>query len=146
MDVAVAIIIDQSQRVLIAQRPLDKSHGGMWEFPGGKVEENESPRMALQREIKEEVNLEIMDCISIGAINHYYATLAVRLFVFYVTSFKGHAIPNENQLGLKWVHWVDLNQYHFPEANEKIITLIQERHSVLPGITKGKFRLNLTDC
>ncbi|GGI81348.1 8-oxo-dGTP diphosphatase MutT [Legionella impletisoli] len=128
MDVAVAVIVDKNLRVLITQRPFNKSHGGMWEFPGGKVEANESPITALKREIKEEVNLEIIDCVHLCEINHRYLNVAVRLFVFYVSSFEGQAHPKENQPGLKWVGLDDLNQYDFPEANEKIIKLMKLRY------------------
>ena len=53
------IIQNSQQKILIARRPLEKSFGGLWEFPGGKIEEGESPEEALQRELREELNLEV---------------------------------------------------------------------------------------
>ena len=60
MKVVLALLYDQSGKVLIAQRPEHKSYGGLWEFPGGKVEPNETPEEALRREIIEELGVEVM--------------------------------------------------------------------------------------
>lgn len=65
MKVAVAIITNDQQEILVAQRPLHVPHGGRWEFPGGKLEANESAEDALVREIREEVNLEILHYLSL---------------------------------------------------------------------------------
>lgn len=57
--VSMGIIINANKEIFIARRPLNKNFGGLWEFPGGKIEEGESPEEALQRELKEELNIEV---------------------------------------------------------------------------------------
>lgn len=123
--VAVAVITDEQQRILITQRPFHVPHGGCWEFPGGKLENNESPETALIREIKEEVNLDIQECKSLGKIVHHYNDRTVELIVFHVNQYSGVALCNEGQLGMKWIKLSELNPDEFPEANHAIISLIQ---------------------
>jgi mutator protein MutT len=59
IEVSMGIILNSERKILIARRPLEKNFGGLWEFPGGKIEEGESPEEALQRELKEELNVEV---------------------------------------------------------------------------------------
>ncbi|MDA9271843.1 8-oxo-dGTP diphosphatase MutT [bacterium] len=123
MKVAVAIITDSNQRVLITQRPPEKSHSGLWEFPGGKLEPNETPEDALIREIKEEVGLSILSHDYLGQIDHQYTQRMVSLFIYRVTHFSGEALCREQQTGLCWVEPIHLHRYAFPDANEQIIKL-----------------------
>ncbi|WP_298623102.1 (deoxy)nucleoside triphosphate pyrophosphohydrolase [uncultured Legionella sp.] len=125
MKVAVAIITDDKQHVLVTQRPLHVPHGGCWEFPGGKVESNESPEMALIREIKEEVNLDVQQFQYLGDVVHQYKDKKVELIVFHVSQFAGVPSCKEEQLSMKWIKLDDLNPDDFPEANKAIISLIQ---------------------
>ncbi|MBA2652239.1 MAG: 8-oxo-dGTP diphosphatase MutT [Tatlockia sp.] len=131
MKVAVALILDEKQRVLITQRPAHASHGGFWEFPGGKLEAGELPSEALIREIKEEVGLDILDHSFLGSITHNYDTKTVDLLVFSVEKYRGDAYCRESQSDLRWVLVNELENYHFPEANKQIIELVQSRHSEL---------------
>lgn len=126
MKVAVAVIYDNQNRVLITQRPLHATHGGMWEFPGGKLEDDELPDSALIREIKEEVGVDILEYSFLGEITHNYAQKTVHLLVFSVTKFCGEALRCESQLDLLWVDVDKLANYSFPEANSKIIALLNE--------------------
>ncbi|MGL5741622.1 MAG: NUDIX domain-containing protein [Legionella sp.] len=66
LTVAVSVILDAQQRILITQRPLHVPHGGCWEFPGGKVEQYELAHAALIREIQEEVGLEVHEYQLLG--------------------------------------------------------------------------------
>ncbi|KTD36284.1 Mutator protein MutT [Legionella nautarum] len=125
MKVAVAVIYDKQGRILIAQRPLDAAHGGMWEFPGGKLESDELAETALIREIKEEVGLDILDYSFLGEIVHYYGSKMVHLLVFAVKKFQGEPFKREAQLDLQWVEVNNLSEYSFPEANSQIIELIK---------------------
>lgn len=128
MRVAVAVIVDDQQRILITRRPLHAPHGGgMWEFPGGKLEPDEAPIAALVREIKEEVDLDIQDCDFLGQINHIYPKHSVELLVYRVNSFHGKAVAREKQLDLRWVEADRLQDFQFPEANAEIIKLINAR-------------------
>lgn len=126
MKVAVAVIIDQQQRLLITQRPTNKSHGGFWEFPGGKLEEGEEPQQALKREILEEVGLEVVESQFLTEINHTYDTKKVTLLVFLVTDFNGTAYCREGQMDLRWIKRSEWEDYQFPEANQQIIALLEK--------------------
>jgi 8-oxo-dGTP diphosphatase len=127
MRVAVAIITDPQNRVLITQRALGSPHGGLWEFPGGKLEENETPSFALIREIKEEVGLDVIKFDYLGEINHRYSQEEISLLVYHVTQYDGEASCVESQMDLCWVDRESLSNYNFPAANINIIHLIQQK-------------------
>ena len=124
MKVAVAIITDAQNRILITQRPLHVSHGGYWEFPGGKLEDNELAEHALIREIREEVGLEVLQYQLLGQIYHQYPDKTVQLIIFHVTQFTGTPSCLEGQLDLCWIENEKLNPEVFPEANRGIFDLI----------------------
>ena len=124
MKVAIAIIKDDQNRILITQRPLHTSHGGYWEFPGGKLEENELAEQALVREIKEEIGLDVHDYEFLGDIKYQYPNKLVHLLVFHVRSFSGTPECMEGQLNMKWVEKDQLKQYDFPQANQAVFDLI----------------------
>ena len=121
--VAVAVITDNKQRVLVTQRPLYVPQGGLWEFPGGKLELGESAEQALVREIKEEIGLEVKQCHLLGKIEHEYPGKKVQLIVFHVSEFNGIPLCLEGQLDLKWLPKDQLNPVEFPEANSAIFKL-----------------------
>lgn len=124
--VAVAIIVDSKQQVLITQRPLNTSHGGHWEFPGGKLEANELPQHALVREIREEIGLEVLQYQFLGEVIHHYPHRSVQLLVFLVTEFMGKPSCVEGQLDMKWVSLDEINPEDFPEANRQVMQLIPD--------------------
>ena len=124
MKVAVAIITDKEQRLLIAQRPLHVPQGGLWEFPGGKLESNESAEDALVREIREEIGLEVLNARFLGEISHQYPDKKVELLVFHVSEFTGTPACLEGQLAVKWMDKEQLNPQDFPEANCAIFKLL----------------------
>lgn len=131
MKVAVALIVDEQDRLLIAQRPYHASHGGFWEFPGGKLEVNETAEDALKREIREEVGLEILHADYLGEIKHQYPDKSVHLLLYYVTQFSGKAACLEGQLDLKWVHTSELNPKDFPEGNQAIFPMLEQKRSLV---------------
>lgn len=124
MQVAVAIIVDEQQQILITQRPLHAPHGGYWEFPGGKLEADELPESALIREVSEEVGLDVLTHQYLGTVNHQYSDKSVQLIIFLVTQFSGIPRCVEGQLAMKWVKQDELNPDEFPEANREVIALI----------------------
>jgi 8-oxo-dGTP diphosphatase len=124
MKVAVAIITDNKQRLLIAQRPLHVPQGGLWEFPGGKLEPGESAENALIREIREEIGLEVLNSHFLGEISHQYPDKKVDLLVFHVSEFSGTPACLEGQLAIKWMDREHLNPKDFPEANCAIFKLL----------------------
>ncbi|WP_028387901.1 8-oxo-dGTP diphosphatase MutT [Legionella fairfieldensis] len=124
MKVAVAVIFNAEKHVLITRRAAHATHGGMWEFPGGKLEPDESPSSALIREIKEEVDIDILDYLFLGEVTHQYNDKLVHLLIFSVYNYLGKARCCESQTELRWVKVNELNHYDFPEANNRIIALL----------------------
>jgi 8-oxo-dGTP diphosphatase len=122
--VAVAVIENDNGDVLIAKRPDHLHMGGLWEFPGGKVEAGETVLQALQREIHEEVALEIHAASPLLQIPFQYPEKKVLLDVWRVTGFSGAARGCESQQVL-WVPRKKLCGYEFPPANRAILTVLQ---------------------
>lgn len=124
MHVAVGVVIDQSKKLLIAERPPNKTKAGYWEFPGGKVEEGETVFNALKRELQEEVGI----CIdsAIPFIKVYYETLdsKVLLDTWIITSYSGQPSGVEGQI-IKWIDVSELDHFIFPEGNKKIIEMLK---------------------
>jgi 8-oxo-dGTP diphosphatase len=126
--VAVAVIINSGGHILISKRPAHVHQGGLWEFPGGKVEADESLNLALERELQEELGIELKSCEPLLEIHHDYPDKQVFLDVWRVTDFTGEAYGREQQP----VHWVSatvLSEYDFPEANQPIIQMVQQLSS-----------------
>ena len=122
--VAVAAIVNEDQHVLIAKRPDHVHQGGFWEFPGGKVEAEETVLQALSREIKEELNIEIVNPVPLIKIKHQYEDKSVLLDVWLIRKHAGIAEGMEGQ-PVCWQKISDLNPAKFPEANMSIITALQ---------------------
>jgi 8-oxo-dGTP diphosphatase len=122
--VAVGVVVNRNREVLIALRHENQHQGGLWEFPGGKVDDNESVREALIRELQEEVNLTVRECASLLKISHDYGDKQVLLDVWYVHVFSGEAAGCEGQ-PVKWVAVEDLDDHAFPAANEPIISAVK---------------------
>lgn len=121
--VAVGVIFDSEKKVCIAKRPDGKHLAGLWEFPGGKVEQDETVFEALKRELTEELSILIKASQELIQITHEYPTKKVLLDVHTIDDFSGLVMGNENQL-VKWVSIAELANYQFPEANEEIIQSI----------------------
>ena len=124
MNVAVALISDEQQRLLITQRPLDVPQGGLWEFPGGKLEPQETAQQALVRELREEIGIHVKKYCLVGELSHQYPDKLVHLIVFHVTEFTGMPSCLEGQLDMKWVDKENLNPEYFPKANGAIFELL----------------------
>ncbi len=123
MHVAAGVILDAEGRVLLALRPKHKHKGGLWEFPGGKVETGESVRDALHRELQEELALTVIDASPFLIIEHDYGDKQVTLDVWLVTRHSGQPQGSEGQ-ELAWVAIRELQDYRFPEANAGIVTAL----------------------
>jgi 8-oxo-dGTP diphosphatase len=121
--VAVGVVLDPQRRVLISRRAKDSHQGGLWEFPGGKVEPGESLAVALARELQEELGIQIGRTSPLLEVRHDYGDKAVRLDVHVVWDFSGQARGLEGQ-PLNWVEAGALRDYAFPVANEPIIPAI----------------------
>jgi 8-oxo-dGTP diphosphatase len=121
--VAVGVILDKDGNILIAKRPEQTHQGGLWEFPGGKVEQGETLFAALQRELLEELAINIIATEPLIKVRHDYGDKVVLLDVHKVIEFSGEPQSNEGQ-PILWVSPIDLFQYKFPAANSPIITAI----------------------
>ncbi len=118
--VAVGIVINNHNEVLIAKRPSNSHQGGLWEFPGGKVEAGEGVYDALVREFQEEVNIKILSSESFMEIHHDYGDKQVFLDVLLCKEYSGEAIGLEGQK-VAWVMLSNLHEFQFPVANQAII-------------------------
>ena len=124
--VAVLTVKDKfEKKVLIAKRPDHVHKGGLWEFPGGKVEEGEAVLEALSRELKEELAISVLDAEPFLEVRHDYPEKSVLLDVWEVTRFSGCAVGNEGQ-PVVWISVDQLNDYKFPEANRPILDELQK--------------------
>lgn len=122
--VAVGVILSPENKILIALRQPDSHQGGLWEFPGGKVETGESVEHALARELDEELGIEVGEVRPLMTINHDYLDKFVCLDVWWVECFSGEPEGREGQL-IRWVAVADLMNYAFPPANQPIVEAIQ---------------------
>lgn len=124
--VVVGVISDGADRILISKRADHLHQGGLWEFPGGKVEPNETVQEALRRELFEELAIEIKEQNSLITIEHDYSDKAVLLDVWWIGAFTGEPRGCEGQ-PLQWVAISALQEYEFPAANQPIISAIQAK-------------------
>lgn len=133
--VAVGVIENEQGEILIAKRHAHQHMGGLWEFPGGKVEQGESVYTALHRELAEEINLVLGSSEPLIRIPYHYPDKSVLLDVHRVKQFTGEAQGLEGQ-EIRWVKKTALADYHFPPANRPILNAVTLPDSLL--IT-GKF-------
>lgn len=119
--VVAAVIRNAANEILIAERPKDKHQGGLWEFPGGKVEEGEAVEAALVRELEEELGIIATQFRPLIQIAHDYPDKQVLLDVWEVSAFHGEAHGRENQ-PVRWVAAEALPDYAFPAANVPIVS------------------------
>ncbi|WOG26164.1 Nudix family hydrolase [Endozoicomonas sp. 8E] len=135
--VAVAVIRGDDGRILIARRPNDKHMGGYWEFPGGKVEKGEFVTTALNRELKEELNVEADQFRKLISIRHDYPDRSVYLDTWWANDIRGQPRGNEGQ-EIRWVDLKELPGLNFPPANTPIVSaaLLPNRYMIT-----GKFEV-----
>lgn len=118
--VAAAVVINAAGEVLIARRPDHVHQGGLWEFPGGKIKTNESVMDALQRELDEELGIQLLSARPFIRIQHQYPEQAVLLDVWKVERYDGQAHGREGQ-AIRWQSLNSLADFSFPTANQPII-------------------------
>lgn len=123
--VAVGVIKNAANNILIAKRSAHQHQGDLWEFPGGKVEAGESVFEALAREFREEVNITIHSAEPLLTVSHDYGDKQVLLDIWQSRDFSGDAQGNEDQ-PIRWVAIDQLDTYTFPEANKAIIEKLQQ--------------------
>jgi 8-oxo-dGTP diphosphatase len=125
--VAACALIDADGRILLAQRPEDKSLAGLWEFPGGKVEPGETPEETLIRELDEELGIQTKEaCLApLTFASHTYETFHLLMPLYVCRRFEGIPHGREGQ-AIKWVKPNALRDYPMPPADEPLIPIIQD--------------------
>lgn len=126
MTEVVAALLHQDQRFFICQRPLEKARGGLWEFPGGKVEPGETKEEALKRECREELDIGIeVDKVYLE-VCHVYPDLTVHLTLFLARITEGEPKQLEH-MGFSWITAEEIPAYDFCPADDQILKkIIQE--------------------
>ena len=121
----VAGLILQNDKLLICQRPNFKDHPLKWEFPGGKIKNDETNVEALIREINEELSINIINSEELISYNFNYKELNKKVFIYFylVKNFNGKVLNNFHKQ-LKWIEIKDIREYDFLEGDLKIIDYI----------------------
>ena len=120
LHVAVGVLTDAAGRILLARRPAELHQGGLWEFPGGKVEPGETVAQALGRELKEELGISVEASSPLLEVRHDYGDRQVFLDVHRVTSWRGEPRGVEGQ-PLAWTLPSSLSDFDFPKGNVAIV-------------------------
>jgi 8-oxo-dGTP diphosphatase len=119
----VAAVIKKGNLFYVVQRPFKGEVGGKWEFPGGKIEPNESKEEALRREIKEELNLDIKIEKFLLTSDHEYKSFKIKLHFFLCSILHGKPILTEH-INELWVLKKDINKVDFAEADLAVLDII----------------------
>ena len=128
--VVVGGLIYQNEKILICQRKEEGEHPLKWEFPGGKLKDNENNQEALKRELKEELSIEINEMIFFDEYLYEYKKLSknLKLVFFQIFQFGGE-IQNKVHQQLKWIEISKLGDYDFLEGDLKIINKLMNNDS-----------------
>lgn len=122
--VAVGVIVNERDEILVARRAAHLHQGGLWEFPGGKIDAGESAHAGLCRELHEELGIAVLDSAPLLVIDHDYGDRQVELDVWRVTRFSGEPQGRQGQ-PLRWLAVANLKEQEFPAANAAIIAALR---------------------
>ena len=125
--VVACALVDEDNRVLIARRPLDKHMGGLWEFPGGKVESDETPEEAIIRELAEELGIDVtQSCLApLTFASHDYDQFHLLMPLYVCRQWDGEVEGQEGQ-ELAWVRPNRLSGYEMPPADEPLKAMLRD--------------------
>ena len=125
LQVVIGVIVNEKKQICISLRADDKHLSNLWEFPGGKIEQDELPETALQRELHEELGLKVLNQKLIMQQPYDYEPVHpnVMLHFYLVDDFTGEAHGREGQ-PVKWVALDEMKEYTFPQANEEVIAML----------------------
>lgn len=125
--VVVGIVTNKEGQLLVARR-LERFQADYWEFPGGKVEPGETQLAALIRELKEEVNLEVISAVPFFKFDYESSHHLLELDIWRVTEFKGEAFGMEGQ-PIQWLFLKELHTLGMLPANERVLLALEAHHS-----------------
>lgn len=123
--IAVGLIVNHENKLLIALRPDDVMLGGLWEFPGGKKKNGETLPKAVQRELQEELDVTVEVFDKFKQLNHAYSHFKITLHAFWCTIKSGTPKPIAGK-ELLWVSLSEIDRFPFPRANKALIEELQE--------------------
>ena len=119
--VVAAALVDPDGRVLVAQRPEGKPLGGLWEFPGGKIEPGETPEAALKRELREELGIEICCVTPAGFASHAYEAFHLVLLLYLCREWDGVPVGPP----IRWLRVPELWGIAMPPADGPLLHLLE---------------------
>lgn len=124
--VAACALVDPAGRVLMAERPEGKELAGLWEFPGGKIEDGERPEDALVRELREELGVEVRpdDLVPFAFASHGYERFHLLMPLYLCRAWKGEVTPMEGQR-VTWSAVADLSALPMPPADAPLVAALQ---------------------
>ena len=123
-----AAIIESDDKILIAQRKSeDDIFGGLWEFPGGKIENGETPEECMARELMEELEIKVEVGTLITSNKHRYPDGIFELFAYRVQHFSGNFVLNDHD-EIKWITIDEISNFEFPPANTPIINYLKNSY------------------
>jgi 8-oxo-dGTP diphosphatase len=122
--IVIAAVIERDSHILICKRKQGKQHGGLWEFPGGTLEEGETDEQCLKRELQEElaITAEVGDLICTSEYT-YTSDWTIKLLAYRATVISGNFNLNDHE-EIRWVKPANLANYDFPEADRPIVEIL----------------------
>ena len=125
--VAAVALVDADGRVLLARRPPGKTMAGLWEFPGGKVADGETPEQALIRELREELGIDTeQSCLApLAFASHGYGDFHLLMPLYVCRVWNGMVTPKEGQ-ELRWVRPARLRDFPMPPADAPLIPVLRD--------------------
>ena len=123
-----AAIIESDDKILIAQRKSeDDIFGGLWEFPGGKIENGETPEECMARELMEELEIKVKVGTLITSNKHRYPAGIFELLAYRVQHISGNFVLNDHN-AIKWITIDEISNFEFPPANTPIINYLKNSY------------------
>lgn len=125
--VAAVALVDSDGKVLLQQRPKNKSMAGLWEFPGGKVEFGETPEQTVVREANEELGIDVTDhCLApLTFGSHPYKDFHLLMPLYVCRRWDGVIVPQEEQK-IKWLRPLDMRDYPMPPADVSLVAMLRD--------------------
>ncbi len=132
-----AAIIEKDGNILIARRKKDDPLKGKWEFPGGKIEDKETPEECLRRELHEELGIDTKVGDFICSSKYDYAHISIELLAYKVYHLNGEFRANDHE-EIRWINPLELDKYDFPEADKPILEKLLKDMGEYPTVPNPK--------